>query len=259
MKLFFSLMFVFFIANLSYSQQPPKMIINKTNGTTQEFILAEIQDITFSGQPINDTLGLLAFYPFDGNLTDSSGHGHNGINHGTTFTEDRYFRAGRALNFTGGNSSYITTTTTGALPLNDEFSICFWMKFQQSGIIIEKDILGTFNTDWSIACDASGKVGFNIGTSATIWSNGAINDNLWHFVVFLRNKANGTLSIYIDGNLDRQANGYFNDLTGNANINFGAWDGSTGFKDGFTGKIDQVRFYSRELIETEIQYLWNNY
>ena len=200
--------------------------------------------------------GLIAYYPFNGNAHDSTGHGYNGTNHGVVFVADRFSLPGKAAHFSGGSSSYITTSNTGNIALNDTFSVCFWIKYENGGIIIEKDIVGTVNTDWHIDCDGSGKIGFRVGTAATFYTDGSVNDNVWHSIVLLRNRSNGIIRMYIDGQLDRQISGQTQNLTGTANINIGAWENPTSFNGGFTGSLDDVRFYTRELTESEIQLLY---
>jgi hypothetical protein len=250
--------FLFFIIATAFSQQQsPSLIIHKTNGATQDFLLSDIQSITFSSFAINDTLGLIAWYPFDGNTDDLTGHGYNGTNNGAIYIADRFSDPDKALHFSGGGSSYITTSNSGNIALNDSFSICFWIKYENYGILIEKDIVGTFTTDWNTQCDATGKLGFQFGSASILWSNGTINDNNWHYVVFLRNRSTGVLKMYIDGNLDRQFIDQNNNLTGTANVNIGAWENPTNFTDGFTGSLDDIRFYLRELTESEIQSLYH--
>ena len=48
-------------------------------------------------------LGLVAWYPFDGNASDMSGNGNHGTVHGATLGTDRYGRSGRAFSFDGTN------------------------------------------------------------------------------------------------------------------------------------------------------------
>lgn len=255
MKNLFIIFFLFF-NNYIFSQT---LIIHKNDGERKEYQLSQIDSITFSILATLDTVGLLIFYPFDGNLDDSTGHGFNGTNYGAIFNEDKYFRPGRALYFAGGSSSYVTTSNTNLLSLNDAFSICFWIKFQQAGVIVERDIVGTENTDWNIRCNEDGKVGFEFGSSTSVWSNQSIKDINWHLVAISREKSSGEIKIFIDGNLDQLASGYFIDLIGDAYLNLGAWDTPYGFQDGFSGMLDQVRIYSKVLNDAEIQYLWNNY
>ena len=45
------------------------------------------------------TNGLVAYYPFNGNANDESGHGNNGTVYGATLTADRFGRANSAYSF----------------------------------------------------------------------------------------------------------------------------------------------------------------
>jgi hypothetical protein len=47
------------------------------------------------------TEGLVAYYPFDGNSEDQSGHGHDGLLHGGTLTTDRFGHPNSAYRFNG--------------------------------------------------------------------------------------------------------------------------------------------------------------
>lgn len=249
-----NILLLYIVANFLNICFAQNLVVHKTDGSTHEFPISEINKITFSMQVSTEQLA--AWYPFNSNFNDSTGNGYNGTNHGVVFVADRFLSPGKAAHFSGGSSSYITTSNTGNLALNDSFSVCFWMKFENGGVIIEKDIAGTVNTDWHIRCDALGKIGINLGTSATAWTDSNINDNEWHLVVFLRNRSNGTLRMYIDAQLDREVTGQTQNLTGTANINIGAWENPTSFAEGFTGSLDDIRFYKRELTESEIQLLY---
>ena len=50
------------------------------------------------------TNGLMAYYPFNGNVDDASGNGNNGTNYGATFTQDRFGFANGAIYFNNGAS-----------------------------------------------------------------------------------------------------------------------------------------------------------
>jgi len=51
----------------------------------------------------NLTRGLVAYYPFNGNVNDESGHGNHGEVHGATLAEDRNGKSGKAYSFDGSN------------------------------------------------------------------------------------------------------------------------------------------------------------
>ncbi len=75
--------------------------------------------------------GLVAYYPFDGNATDMSGNGHNGIVSGATLCADRNGKANSAYSFDGVND-YIKIPHHSALNFSNDFSIAFWVKSDSS-------------------------------------------------------------------------------------------------------------------------------
>ena len=70
------------------------------------------------------TNGLLSWFPFTGNVLDSSGHGNNGVNFGATLTTDRFSNPNSAYSF-NGSSNYISITDF--VP-QSAFSISLWFK-----------------------------------------------------------------------------------------------------------------------------------
>jgi hypothetical protein len=199
---------------------------------------------------------LVAYYPFNGNANDESGNGYVGNVSGTTYTSDRFSNADKAIHFSGG-STHVALANSENIILNESFSVCFWIKQEAYGHIIERDIIGTTSTDWYIWSYEDGSIRLSLGTSDGAKSETHINDNSWHHVVFLRNKSTGTIKIYIDGTLDKEESGWTNDLTGDAQVNFGAWDTPEGFEEGFTGILDEIRLYNFELSAAEISDLYD--
>ena len=84
------------------------------------------------------TNGLIAFYPLDGNGTDIIG-GYNGKMVGTTPTEDRFGRQGKAMAFNGVEDEVIIKNPP---PLNrNGATVAIWVKFESEGENIEwKDV-----------------------------------------------------------------------------------------------------------------------
>ena len=74
---------------------------------------------------------LVASFPFDGNVNDTTGNGYNGIVQNATLTTDRFGVPNAAYAF-NGISSYIQIPGSGQLD-NQAFTICAWVNF--SGVL----------------------------------------------------------------------------------------------------------------------------
>ncbi len=69
----------------------------------------------------------VAYWSFDGDATDSSGNGHNGVVYGATLTEDRFGVANHAFSFDGSND-YIAVAHHADLNSPDTMTIAAWFK-----------------------------------------------------------------------------------------------------------------------------------
>ncbi len=74
-------------------------------------------------RPLTD--GLVAYYPFNGNANDESGHGMDGVVYGATLTADRFGITNSAYSF-NGTSAYIKTVNT--LPDMQSASASCWIR-----------------------------------------------------------------------------------------------------------------------------------
>ena len=60
------------------------------------FSILIIISLTVAGQT-NLNSGLVAYYPFDGNVNDASGNNNNGFVYGATLTSDRFGNENKAI------------------------------------------------------------------------------------------------------------------------------------------------------------------
>ena len=73
--------------------------------------------------------GLLAYYPFNGNANDESGNGHHGVVNGATLTNDRGGIASKAYSFDGSND-YMNMGQV--LFPNNAFTVGLWVNATSS-------------------------------------------------------------------------------------------------------------------------------
>ncbi len=210
---------------------------------------------------------LEAYYPFNGNANDESGnsyHGQLGDNVTTskfpTKTTDRFGNADKAFSFDGGD--YIEFNT-GILSGDSEFSILIWINTNStslSRILQQRDPSG-FNGEYMMDLKTDGKIRFFTYSNGYKWdvsSSSSVNDGSWHHFAFVQKDNGGQM--YLDGILEDTDNssGKVNLLsTIKTYVGADFRDLATSPKY-FSGKVDNLRIYSRSLSASEIQAFFNN-
>ena len=142
---------------------------------------------------------LVAYYPFTGNATDSSGNGNDGTNNGATPSTDRFGNANSAMSFDGA-SDYINTglNVIGFA----EISINAWVKTQNvdihDGIVLS--MVEGVNVVGLSADNPSSIIRSDCGTTGTdtvCWGEAPWKDYSWHL---LSMTYDGSIhSLYFDG------------------------------------------------------------
>jgi hypothetical protein len=216
--------------------------------------------------------GLIAYYPFNGNVNDESGYSNNGTNYGASPATDRKGNPGRAMSF-NGTSNYIQIPTSSSFQsISSEITISAWLKkgsasLQEQIIVSRRD-----NTDPGIhfVMQISPLAGLlfltgGVGTpnpgytylQTQTTSYPKLNDGNWHNVVAVHKYGTGTSSaLYIDGVL--VASTWL--LVGpnypvnikNVDVFIGKQNvapPSSGFANGY---LDDIRIYNRALTLQEI-------
>lgn len=201
------------------------------------------------------TGGLVAAYGFNENqgtvAADSSGNRLNGTVSGATWVAGRF---GRALNFTGRSTSRVTVPSSSLLQLSSAFTLSAWVypATTQSAepTVVAKEVSG--GLPYVLYSKGSG-----VGPNAYVMVNGAyrsvvapsfIPANTWSYLTATYDGA--TLSIYVNGVKTRSeaVSGPLRTGSGALRIGNNAVFGN----EGFNGRIDEVRVYSRALTTPEI-------
>ena len=219
--------------------------------------------------------GIIAFYPFNsGSLTDESLNNNN-LNNPTTAvpTTDRNGNSNCAFEFENSQTveEFLTTTNSNFLNALNEFSISIWYEpidTTRSGgsyeILLSRDDEGHCpdrRGEWTVGLYDCRRAVF--GHNNSVWANsisnpfscqGEVNtlSGKWHHVVAIKN--NDEYKIYFNGNLNGMN-------TGNANcgstLHLAEDLGDMFIGKYYTGKIDDVIIYNRELSQQEVTELFN--
>ena len=200
--------------------------------------------------------GLIAYYPFNGTVMDSSGNGHNATIVGSvTFGADRFGNANSAV-YVLGTGSYIDCGSTLINSSPTSLTQCVWIKTNSSGWkngqILDKRQSG--GSGWIFLEINNGKAMTyidiaNYTNAQEDSSTSIINDNNWHFLCSVKN--NDTIALYVDGILQQAV------IDNTAFSSSDDYDIGQGANGCFIGYIDDVRIYNRALSAKEIMSLYN--
>jgi hypothetical protein len=162
--------------------------------------------------PTTLTLGLVAYYPFDGNSNDRSGNDHHGVIHGgVTVVADRFGYAGNALNF-DGTSGYIEVSHGYAFNFPNNMTVALWIKSLATSppdwtSLLDKSFehigVGLVGGFWVQQAGASQRTYFMRYIDTTITSRNSpfvpTQLGLWTHLAFTKSK--NVLKSYINGTL----------------------------------------------------------
>jgi GH43 family beta-xylosidase len=205
--------------------------------------------------------GPIGWWKLDNNLNDSSGNGRNGTGSGSpTFTTGKF---NQAINL-NGTSQFVTApnsvNTTGS------FSVSAWVRLtsltgyrtiaSQDGNTISGFYLQyhqAAGNKFAFAMKASDS---DSSTLTEALSTSSPATNTWYHVVGVRNKANNTILLYVNGVL-QQTLAYSAAWNATGSTIIGAAKFSGNRVDRLQGQIDSVRIYNRALTAAEVTTLFN--
>ncbi len=235
-------------------------------------------DSLYNYQPKADlNLGLMAWYPFDGNDKDTSGNHNDPTFDNAKLTTDRFGNANSACEFDGA-SGYIKIPNSASLNTNNQLTISLWTKVNgynlgQCGgnFLLSKGteatpgvyevVLGVApygkykNIDFcSNPIDTAHEIFEGGGLVSYNDSTPTIGKDQWYHVVFLYK--GDTSYIYLNGKL--ASVGYVpKTFTDAADLYLGRYDISSSLPYFFKGALDDIRIYNRPLSKGEIDSLYN--
>lgn len=201
----------------------------------------------FSSGLLFPTQDLLAFWKLD-DLTDSSGNGYNltntnnvpltaagKIGNSAEFSSTKYLRANMSWNV-----------------VQDNWSVSFWMyptatpPNVNTFPLIADNTAGTFNIQYLPTLSA----GFGYTGSPDLFGPAPLNT--WTHVAATKTSGTNGLKLYINGTLQGTSTyaGTFNGTTFRMNTQFA--------DQVYTGKLDAVGVWTRELTQSDINTLYNN-
>ncbi|MFN3195853.1 MAG: LamG domain-containing protein [Chlorobiota bacterium] len=208
-----------------------------------------------------------AYYPFDGDLADSSDSDYDGIANGAIFAPDRFDSANAAIYFDG--SSHVNLPYPGMLDFDGDFAVAFWAKVGEQKNITEAghfDLIGNaiwFKGGWFVGVNTFEQYQTMTWLREDVGERIAYDketyfDEEWHHIVYNYDRISDEetlIKLYIDGEekMAKQTNtpSHMNYIP-----NIGARVDLTSY---FTGTIDDLVIHDELITKADIDSLMGNY
>ena len=218
------------------------------------------------------TDGLVGYWPFDGNANDASGNGNNGVVNGPTLTSDRFGNNNSAYSFTvnssagWGSAQDRITVTNPTIPNDNSFTMSGWVNLETKPSPYNDrahSLMGRWDDNETIIfrnqINYSGQILTILaddGLNLSIYESGNVTYGNWEHVVITYDGS--VLKHYKNGQLTGQETLNININTSTASLTFGEINMSNGHWYLFSGKMDDLGYWSRALTQEEITTLYES-
>lgn len=203
---------------------------------------------------LNNPKFLKAFYRFNNNTLDYSGHGNNGVVAGVeSYVPTLFDKSG--YSFTNVNTTVVVADNPVFSFGTGEFSISGWVNMRSAPsvfhVLMSKGNALNAVSGFAITTNSTNNIGIIVKDGIHLRATTPLTLNKWHYVTFTRLGTN--YSIYIDGVLNVVYSATASDITIANSLIFG--------RDifavyGSDGSISDIRFYNVALTQTEVQQLY---
>ena len=173
----------------------------------------------------------------------------------------------RSIDF-DGSDDYVTMGDALDFEYNSAYSIVAWAKWTAASDMVVAGKRDATDKGYWLAITSTGKInagalntpvtaGANVTTASTGW-----NDGDWHLLVMTKGTSSAASSwkIYVDGSLEALDPPIWDTLGTNSISNNGPFtiSSSNGTNYFFSGKIDEVAVYDKELDSSEVSAIYNS-
>ncbi|MBM2841049.1 MAG: hypothetical protein HW412_1577, partial [Bacteroidetes bacterium] len=218
-------------------------------GSSIDSVGIEVRDFSQT-----QTGNLVAFYPFSGNASDSSGFSNNGTVHGAILTPNRQGIPNSAYAF-DGITSYIEVPNSTSLNFQQSVTINFWMRVDAFYEREQHPLShGNWQNRWKISI-SNRRLRWTVKTTTGIKdldSETELSTNVWYNVTVLYSGSD--FEVYLNGDLDAFTSWSGTILQTTIDFTIGqVLPNNQGFN--FSGALDDIRIYNYALSVEQIRIL----
>ena len=172
----------------------------------------------------------------------------------------------RVFSATSGSTIQIPYNSKLNWPLGHDFAIEFWVKHGTAAPGATETVIGRLDSTtqlrWQISMNTGGRISAQFiaadgsGSSASVTSSAALNDNTWHHIAFVRSGSAGQNRLYVDGQLSDTETVTYSDAfsSATAGVTIGGLNGGAYFN----GTIDEIGIYRSVLTADQILQHYND-
>jgi hypothetical protein len=194
-------------------------------------------------------------------LLDSSGNDNHGTPTGTTYVKDGKVERARDFN---GTSDYISLPTS-SMPSGNEVTISFWSYGDPDLQPVDNSVFEAADNSGNRTCNihlpwSNGNVYWDCGNSGSSYNriykpvSSSVYEGRWTHWAFTKNANEGTLKIYVNGELWHAGGNFTYPINTGGNVVIGA---SRNYGSNYPGMIDEFRIDSVERSADEILGYYN--
>jgi uncharacterized protein (TIGR02145 family) len=221
--------------------------------------------------------GLIAWYPFNGNVLDESPNGNDGVISGSiSLNDDRFGNTNSSQLFSGNSLTYLDCGNNPILNIENEgnLSISTWIQVDENTLSSAQDVVLSKNSTNYTNVFGAYTLWLNLGVpNFTVTNQGgnpnwyqtatgtsALEVDTWYLLTTIVDRPNGELRLYVNGDLvgsDTWGGTIDSNPVGKLFVgcHFKADFGSQ-YMYNFGGSIDDVGLWSRVLSPSEILALY---
>ena len=162
-----------------------------------------------------------------------------------------------------GTNQYVGCGNDGSLNIIGEITISVWIKHTTSafgGIVVKRESSGVSDMGYNLRIHNDGTVDFYLRNTSkigsVIFSNAALNDDVLHYVVGIRDSSNN-LIMYVDDVLQNDTDTLTDSLATSADLIIGRYYSELDDYY-FNGLIFDARIYNRALSPSEVKTLYES-
>jgi len=207
--------------------------------------------------------GLIRHYRLDGDPDDYSGNNEHGTVYGATIA-DRYGIANQCYRTISDNGDNITVPKLG--DWGDNLVISMWFNPDSlntsnpvSNIIFSRGSGGSYQNFFANIQHSDSTIRFLVASNSghgQIYSSNKVNIGGWNHIVVYHDGFNNKLGVVLNS-VTTEINWANTPRYKNVNIGLGNYNNNISPANGFNGRIDDVRFYNRQLPQQHIDSLGN--